>query len=200
MKCIVIGDSGVGKTSLVNRAINNTFSNRYKATIGADFLHKSFTSTNKDGLEEEVMFQLWDTAGRERFQGLGVAFYRGSDACLVCFDVTNKSSFEHVPNWVEEITVQTGGPLAISIVGTKVDLEGRAVSEARGRALAKELGCEYFEVSAKEDLHVQPLLQQTLRTFVNQPQPDDPIPVDLLLDEQPSTLTKIYNWLLSFVY
>ena len=78
LKVIVLGDSGVGKTSLMNQYVNRKFTNQYKATIGADFLTKEVMIEDK-----LVTMQIWDTAGQERFQSLGVAFYRGADACVL---------------------------------------------------------------------------------------------------------------------
>lgn len=78
LKVIILGDSGVGKTSLMNQYVNKKFSNQYKATIGADFLTKEVQVDDRT-----VTMQIWDTAGQERFQSLGVAFYRGADCCVL---------------------------------------------------------------------------------------------------------------------
>jgi Ras-related protein Rab-7A len=82
LKVILLGDSGVGKTSLLERFITNRFSLMYKATIGADFMTKEIT------LEQNkvVTLQLWDTAGQERFQSLGTSFFRGADCCILVYD------------------------------------------------------------------------------------------------------------------
>ncbi|KFG46412.1 GTPase RAB7, partial [Toxoplasma gondii GAB2-2007-GAL-DOM2] len=101
LKVIILGDSGVGKTSLMNQYVNKKFSNQYKATIGADFLTKDVVIDDK-----EVTVQIWDTAGQERFQSLGVAFYRGADCCVLVFDVTNPKSFESLQSWKEEFLIQ----------------------------------------------------------------------------------------------
>jgi len=89
IKVVLLGDSGVGKTSLMERFVNHRFSQQYKATIGADFLSKDVTVEDKS-----VTMQIWDTAGQERYQSLGSAFYRGADACLLVYDVTDLKSFE----------------------------------------------------------------------------------------------------------
>ncbi|KAI5298180.1 hypothetical protein KEM56_004264, partial [Ascosphaera pollenicola] len=101
LKVIVLGDSGVGKTSLMNRYVNKRYSSSYKATIGADYL-------TKDVLVDDrlVTLQLWDTAGQERFQSLGVAFYRGADCCVLVYDVNNAKSFETLESWRDEFLVQ----------------------------------------------------------------------------------------------
>uniref|UniRef100_A0A8C3Y9J8 RAB7A, member RAS oncogene family n=3 Tax=Passeriformes TaxID=9126 RepID=A0A8C3Y9J8_CATUS len=98
LKVIILGDSGVGKTSLMNQYVNKKFSNQYKATIGADFLTKEVMVDDR-----LVTMQIWDTAGQERFQSLGVAFYRGADCCVLvttkraqawCYSKNNIPYFE----------------------------------------------------------------------------------------------------------
>ncbi|CAN0409087.1 unnamed protein product, partial [Ectocarpus fasciculatus] len=101
LKIIILGDSGVGKTSLMNQYVNKRFSNQYKATIGADFLTKDTVIDDK-----LVTLQIWDTAGQERFQSLGVAFYRGAEACVLVYDITNPKSFEQLDSWREEFLHQ----------------------------------------------------------------------------------------------
>jgi len=100
----------VGKTSLMNRYAAGTFTGRYKATIGADFLSKSVTVTDPaTGLDRHCTLQIWDTAGQERFQSLGTAFYRGADACLLVYDVTDPASLDHLDGWREEFLRHVGG-------------------------------------------------------------------------------------------
>ena len=103
LKVIILGDSGVGKTALMNQYVNRKFSNQYKPTIGADFLTKVITS--EDG--RQVTLQIWDTAGLERFQSLGVAFYRGADACVLVYDVTSQNSFKTLEIWRDEFLIQS---------------------------------------------------------------------------------------------
>jgi Ras-related protein Rab-7A len=97
LKVIILGDSGVGKTSLMNQFVNRKFNSQYKATIGADFLTKEISLTNT-----QVTMQIWDTAGQERFQSLGVAFYRGADCCVLVYDTCNLKSFETLDSWRDE--------------------------------------------------------------------------------------------------
>ncbi|KUF84732.1 Ras-related protein Rab-7a [Phytophthora nicotianae] len=102
LKLIILGDSGVGKTSLMNQYVNQKFSNQYKATIGADFLTKEIMLDDK-----LVTMQIWDTAGQERFQSLGVAFYRGADACVLVYDITNpKVQKQRAQEWCRSKNVQ----------------------------------------------------------------------------------------------
>ncbi|RYR36636.1 hypothetical protein Ahy_A09g041602 isoform A [Arachis hypogaea] len=101
LKVIVLGDSGVGKTSLMNQYVHKKFSQQYKATIGADFVTKELQIDDR-----LVTLQIWDTAGQERFQSLGVAFYRGADCCVLVYDVNIMRSFDTLDNWHEEFLKQ----------------------------------------------------------------------------------------------
>ena len=102
LKIIILGDPGVGKTSILNRFVNDKYSNHYKATIGADFLSKQMMIDDRI-----VTLQIWDTAGPERFQSLGIVFYRGADACAFVFDVNNKKSFDKLESWKLEFLRST---------------------------------------------------------------------------------------------
>lgn len=110
LKMVILGDSGVGKTSLMNRYATGKFTGQYKATIGADFLAKdNVVVSDLFGTRHLVSLQIWDTAGQERFQSLGVGFYRGADACLLVYDVTDPHSLDHLEHWRKEFLEQVGG-------------------------------------------------------------------------------------------
>lgn len=168
LKIIILGDSGVGKTSLMQQYVSHKFDSRYKATIGADFLTKDIEVNG-----QTITLQIWDTAGQERFQSLGSAFYRGADACILVFDVTQQDSFAHVGSWLEEFSIQAGRRDCV-LIGNKTDLEerrqvasktvqawcGKQNAEASSNAIAQEAGesatseMRYFEASAKENVGV----------------------------------------------
>ncbi len=159
LKLIILGDSGVGKTSLMNQYVNRKFSKQYKATIGADFLTKEVKVD--DNL---VTMQIWDTAGQERFQSLGVAFYRGADCCVLVYDVNNEKSFQNLENWREEFLAQASPSdpenFPFIVLGNKTDQDGgqsRVVSEKKALSFCAASGnaCPHFETSAKEDSNVQ---------------------------------------------
>ena len=115
LKVIILGDSGVGKTSLMNQYVNKKFSNQYKATIGADFLTKEVMVDDR-----LVTMQIWDTAGQERFQSLGVAFYRGADCCVLTYDVTAPNTFKSLDSWRDEFLIQVRGERSL-IAGLRTD-------------------------------------------------------------------------------
>ncbi|XP_057971163.1 ras-related protein Rab7-like isoform X2 [Malania oleifera] len=157
LKVIVLGDSGVGKTSLMNQYVYNKFSQQYKATIGADFVTKELQVDDK-----LVTLQIWDTAGQERFQSLGVAFYRGADCCVLVYDVNVHKSFDTLTNWHEEFLRQADptdpNTFPFVLLGNKVDIDGgnsRAVPEKRAKEWCESRGnVPYFETSAKEGYNV----------------------------------------------
>ncbi|KAI8335802.1 P-loop containing nucleoside triphosphate hydrolase protein [Chlamydoabsidia padenii] len=162
LKIVLIGDGGTGKTSLRNQYIHKRFSNAYKATIGADFITKEVV--RDDG--KKVMLQIWDTAGQERFQSLGVAYYRGADACVLVYDVNNFLSFQHLGHWRDEFLKQSSLPaeeaahFPMLMIGNKIDVDDRVVSRRQAKAWAEQyssdrmqIGC--FEASAKEGTNVE---------------------------------------------
>lgn len=161
LKVIVLGDSGVGKTSLMQQFVNKKFSQQYKATIGADFLTKDVTIDNKT-----VSLQIWDTAGQERFQSLGVAFYRGADCCVLCYDVTNEKSLNNLASWKDEFLVQSNvanpQDFPFIIIGNKIDVdESKKIPSLQKKLLNitnNQLGgfnYPLFETSAKDSINVE---------------------------------------------
>ncbi|CAH1758256.1 24004_t:CDS:2 [Entrophospora sp. SA101] len=157
LKVIILGDSGVGKTSLMNQYVNKKFTNQYKATIGADFL-------TKEVLVDDclVTMQIWDTAGQERFQSLGVAFYRGADCCVLVYDVNNSKSFETLDSWRDEFLIQASPRdpenFPFVVLGNKIDVEEsrRMISSKRAMSWCQSKGnIPYFETSAKESINVE---------------------------------------------
>ncbi|CAN1235291.1 Ras-related protein Rab7 [Linum perenne] len=156
LKVIVLGDSGVGKTSLMNQYVHNKFSQQYKATIGADFVTKELQIDDK-----LVTLQIWDTAGQERFQSLGVAFYRGADCCVLVYDVNSMRSFDSLENWHDEFLKQANPAdpksFPFILLGNKIDVDVMQVSEKRAKDWCASKGnIPYFETSAKEDYNVDP--------------------------------------------
>jgi len=156
LKVIILGDSGVGKTSLMNQYVNKKYSASYKATIGADYLTKDVLVDNR-----VVTMQLWDTAGQERFQSLGVAFYRGADCCVLVYDVNNPKSFENLDSWRDEFLIQASPrdpeSFPFVVLGNKIDVEEskRMISSKRATTYCQSKGnIPYFETSAKEALNV----------------------------------------------
>jgi len=186
LKVIILGDSSVGKTSLMNMYVNRKFNNQYKATIGADFLTKEVMVAH-NGDQRLVTMQIWDTAGQERFQSLGVAFYRGADACILVFDLTQKKSFDNLDTWREEFLVQSGpaetDTFPFVVLGNKCDLKDSRVvntKQAQDYCKAKKIMSKdgetpmFFETSAKDSKDVTKAFT-TVATLALEKQPEGDI-------------------------
>ncbi|EFX05718.1 rab small monomeric GTPase [Grosmannia clavigera kw1407] len=174
LKIIILGDSGVGKTSLMNQYVNKKFSASYKATIGADFLTREVPVDDR-----QVTMQLWDTAGQERFQSLGVAFYRGADCCVLVFDVNNAKSFEAIEGWRDEFLVQASprdpDNFPFVVLGNKIDVEEskRVISTKRATTFCQAHGIPYFETSAKEAINVEQAFEVIAKNALQQEEAEE---------------------------
>uniref|UniRef100_A0A7R9VEB4 Uncharacterized protein n=1 Tax=Chlamydomonas euryale TaxID=1486919 RepID=A0A7R9VEB4_9CHLO len=183
LKVIILGDSGVGKTSLMNQFVQKKFTKEYKATIGADFLTREIEVDDKT-----VTMQIWDTAGQERFQSLGVAFYRGADCCVLVHDVNSTKSFEALDNWRDEFLIQANptdpDAFPFMLLGNKVDVDGgasRTVTKKRAEAWAQAKGnIPYFETSAKDDVNVEPAFLQIARNALRHEKEEEPFMPDIV--------------------
>jgi Ras-related protein Rab-7A len=180
LKVIILGDSGVGKTSLMNQYVNKKFSNQYKATIGADFLTKEVMVDDR-----LVTMQIWDTAGQERFQSLGVAFYRGADSCVLVYDCTVSKTFENMNSWRDEFLIQAGPPdpdnFPFVVIGNKIDLESqRTVPSKRALTWCQAKGnIPYFETSAKDAINVEQAFQVIAKNALGKEDDDPFIPGEI---------------------
>ena len=146
-KLILIGSSGVGKSSILKRYIQKIFEEEYTCTIGVDFLMKSLNISNKS-----IKLQLWDTAGTEKFKSITTGYYRGANAAFVVFDLTYKSSFESVSEWIQNYYKYSNpdSEKYVIWIGNKSDLkEKREISEEEIYDFAKNNKIKYFETSAK---------------------------------------------------
>jgi len=172
LKVLLLGESSVGKTSIFHRYVKDEFPETYKATIGADFSSKYITFDDK----KDVILQIWDTAGQERYRSLGQGFFRGSDACVLVYDITDRSSFDALITWharflegvgtTSESATKTG--FIFLLIGNKSDLEkDRQVSADLAKKFAQDNGCAFFETSAKEGLQVQEAFDYIVETGVD---------------------------------
>jgi small GTP-binding protein len=155
-KTLLIGESGVGKSSLILRHAENQFSEAFISTIGVDFKIRDF---NVNG--DIVKLQIWDTAGQERFRAITHSFFKGANAIIIVYDITKSDSLEHVKSWIGEIA--NSAPLDVKkiLVGNKSDLEQlRLVPKKMGQALAKQYNMPFFETSAKSNTNIAELFQQ----------------------------------------
>ncbi|PVD36274.1 hypothetical protein C0Q70_03252 [Pomacea canaliculata] len=161
IKFLALGDSGVGKTSLLYQYTDNTFNGRFISTVGIDFrekrvVHRVPGPDGSMGRSQRVLLQMWDTAGQERFRSLTTAFFRDAMGFLLLFDLTNEQSFLNTRNWLSQLQTHAycENPDVI-LCGNKADLEDqRRVSEDKAREMAEKFGLPYFETSAATGLNV----------------------------------------------
>jgi len=148
-KSIVVGDGGVGKTALTLRFSKDFFTEDYKMTIGVDFHVKTITINTNEG-PIKAKLQLWDTGGQERFSSIRPMYYRGSLGAVLVFDLTNEASFEHLPQWIEEVRANLKTEIPLLLVGNKSDLtDQRMVSMEEINNFTRDFNLYYMETSAK---------------------------------------------------
>ncbi|KAE9415715.1 hypothetical protein Angca_006984, partial [Angiostrongylus cantonensis] len=157
VKVVIVGSSGVGKTSLIYRHRYGSLSGPYTSTIGASFVECEVETTF-----ENITLQIWDTAGQERFRCMVPMYMRNSAAAIIMYDVTNWQSFKDVDKWSEEIRRCCGIPDPLLIlVGNKCDLcDGRCVSTAEGRRKAREIDARYYEVTLEKPITFSLVLEE----------------------------------------
>jgi len=150
-KLVLIGDSGVGKSCLLLRFADDSFTDSYISTIGVDF---RFRTVNID--MKTVKLQIWDTAGQERFRTITSAYYRGAHGIIMVYDVTNYESFEHVEEWLNEVNRHASESTLKLLVGNKADLaDDKKVSTDEAKAFADNLSISFLETSAKNATNVE---------------------------------------------
>lgn len=165
-KLSLIGDGGVGKTSMAQRYVHGVFQADYKATIGT-FISKKEWHFEK--LDTSVKFIIWDLAGQDQFQRLWPDYMTDTRAGIIMFDVTNKKSFENVKKWNEIITRVAHPNVILILVGNKVDLQdSRDVSSEEGMELAKELKIYYMETSVKTNKNIDDVFEWIALQIINQ--------------------------------
>ena len=144
-KLIFLGDQSVGKSCILNRFMNDTFTEEYEATIGLDFQSKNVQIDNQD-----IHLLLYDTAGQEKFRALIPMYTRDANIILLVYDVTSKDSFLHLSDWFKDLTNVKKEEVIFAVVGNKIDLDDRReVNSNEGENYAKEHDFIFAEVSAK---------------------------------------------------
>uniref|UniRef100_A0A8C9DPJ1 Ras-related protein Rab-3 n=2 Tax=Lemuridae TaxID=9445 RepID=A0A8C9DPJ1_PROSS len=150
-KLLIIGNSSVGKTSFLFRYADDTFTPAFVSTVGIDFKVKTVYRH-----EKRVKLQIWDTAGQERYRTITTAYYRGAMGFILMYDITNEESFNAVQDWATQIKTYSWDNAQVILVGNKCDMEEeRVVPTEKGRLLAEQLGFDFFEASAKENISVR---------------------------------------------
>ena len=159
IKIVVVGDSGVGKTNLIKRFISNEFSENFKATIGVEFMSKTYR-INKHLFKVEI----WDTAGQERYKSITAVYYKGAKGALVVYDTTDKSTFDNIDKWMLEIKDKTSKDIKLMIIGNKIDLKDeREVKNEEAMKKAESLRIPLMEASALDSTNVKEAFYDLLK-------------------------------------
>jgi Ras-related protein Rab-8A len=163
IKLLLIGDSGVGKSCLLLRYSDDSFTSSFIATIGIDFKIKSILID-----DSKVKLQIWDTAGQERFRTITTAYYRGAMGVLLVYDVSDEKSFSNVANWMRQIDQNAADNVNRILIGNKCDVSSdeRRVTYEQGKQLADEYGIKFFETSAKVNTNVESSFMAIARDIV----------------------------------
>ena len=135
LKLIVVGNQGTGKSCILNRFVNETFEENYQATIGLDFQSKNITIHDQD-----VRLIIYDTAGQEKFRSLIPMYIREAQIILLVYDISDKDSFDAMPNWIQEVKEVLNKEVVFALIGNKMDLESqRKVSYEEGKSWQKKI-------------------------------------------------------------
>ncbi|KAM3144325.1 hypothetical protein pb186bvf_003489 [Paramecium bursaria] len=169
-KMVFIGTSSAGKTSIIQRYLGNEFAMKTMCTVGVGCESKIINFNDKT-----VKIQIWDTAGQERFKSLTKNYYRGCDAVIAVFDVSNDKTFEQVEQWFRDYEEAADKQAVRCLIGNKID-KHRTIQENEARLYAESKGALYFEMSAKENVNIECL---------------DKIIYQLLKDQQPHKPNKL---------
>ncbi|CCD23531.1 Rab family GTPase YPT52 NDAI_0B04980 [Naumovozyma dairenensis CBS 421] len=176
-KLVLLGDSSVGKSSIVHRFVKDSFDELRESTIGAAFLAQTIKIKDTETQEDiDIKFEIWDTAGQERYKSLAPMYYRNANAALVVYDLTQKNSLSKAMSWVDELKSKVGDEdLVIYLVGNKLDLcdnvenrggkeqeeeeNKRVVTTQEADSYAKDQGLLFAEISAKTGQGVKEVFQ-----------------------------------------
>ena len=160
-KILTIGESGVGKTCILRRFVENKFLKNHLATIGIDFKTKTLNINN-----QEIKLKIWDTAGQERFRNITTQYYKGADGIVLVYDVTDEASYEKIKDWMDQILSNTQkDEIGLVLLGNKCDVEPRNVTEEQGNKM-EELKISYFETSALTGQGIKEAFEQLTRDIM----------------------------------
>ncbi|KAJ9524061.1 hypothetical protein QJQ45_022494 [Haematococcus lacustris] len=185
-KLLLIGDSGVGKSCLLLRFADDTYTESYISTIGVDFVSrdaldslglKKIRTVELDG--KVIKLQIWDTAGQERFRTITSSYYRGAHGIIVVYDVTDQESFNNVKQWLNEIDRYANENVNKLLIGNKSDLTSKKVVDYQtAKAFADEIGIPFLETSAKNATNVEEafmtMAAEIKNRMASQPMPSRP--------------------------
>jgi|688.fasta_scaffold201594_4 Ras-related protein Rab-1A len=149
-KIILVGNSNVGKSSIILRFTDGTFSEDFVSTIGLDFRNKILNIDDR-----QIKLQIWDTAGQEKFRTISSFYYKGAHGIILVYDVTNRNSFKNSQKWLDDILPNCTNSTAILLIGNKSDMDKqREVLYEEGKQLADEYNLMFIETSAKDRINI----------------------------------------------
>ena len=166
-KCqiLIIGDSTVGKTSILSRYTNGTFNSNYLATVGLDNFSKDEIIDNKT-----IRIKIWDTAGQERYKSLTKGFFRNAQGIVIVYDVTNQETFDNLIYWINSIKNHMESEIdkiPVIVIGNKIDLEEREVKFEDAQLFCKDKNYPYFETSAKNGTNIDEAMRSLVKEIIN---------------------------------
>ena len=164
VQLLIIGDSTVGKTSILSRYTNGDFNPHYLATVGLDFFKKDEVYNGKT-----IRIKIWDTAGQERYKSLTQGYFRNAEGIMIVYDVSNLVSFENLKYWIQSIKTHIDidkGEVPAIIIGNKIDIFEREVKKEDAENFAKEQGFKYFETSAKNGKGVNECIKYLVKSVL----------------------------------
>ena len=184
IKLILIGDSDVGKSTILLNYTENYFSEKLLATIG---LENKVKTINIRGLNTKL--QIWDTAGQEKFHSLTKGFFRNTDGILLIFDLTNKESFNNIKTWIEEVEDNSDSKTKKLLVGNKIDMKDNiVVSNNEIYNLCKKKKINYIEVSGKQNINVSKAFETLVNLIIDKKSNDELI-ADFGITDQSMSLS-----------
>ena len=162
-KVVLLGEAGVGKTSIISQFIDESFQEDIQSSTGGTYSSKTFVIGNKQLLD----FEIWDTAGQERYRSLTTMYYKEANAAILVYDITVLKSFEEIQNyWVNQVKESAPNDIIIAICGNKSDLiEEEKVDEEKAREFAEQIGALFFLTSAKNATGINDLFIQFAKKY-----------------------------------
>ena len=155
-KVVLLGDSGVGKTCIISRYISGTFDENSATTNGASYCSKN---VNYEKLGKNLLLDIWDTAGQEKYKALTKFFYKDAAVCILVYDITRKETFDNLKNfWYSQLKENSGSNVVLGVAGNKCDLyESEDVKESEARQFAEEIGAIFELTSAQNNTGINEL-------------------------------------------
>ena len=174
-KVVLLGDSGVGKTCIISRYISGTFDENSATTNGASYCSKSISY---DKLGKNLLLDIWDTAGQEKYKALTKFFYKDAAVCILVYDITRRESYENLKNyWYSQLKENSGTDIVLGVAGNKCDLyESEDVKEEEARKFAEEIGAIFKLTSAQNNTGINDLFKEVGNKYLDpnfKPSKDD---------------------------